>query len=407
MASGRAKKTSQRALRRFYKLLDEEFVMFKVERPQVVEGEDEIKLFSDRSGLPPLEIFPTDKIEIMEDPEPNLLSETQKKREEINKLRKLGRNLQKAESSSHNQPQYEMCQGCLVLIDGVTNHDYCNSLKDYEKREKEMSESRKRKQMMADILKDHYTAGETPDNETEEKVTGWETDNSESLKQHKRLKMVKMKCMKCNFFTFSLEDYKAHEAAGHDHLDKTNEQFFHFPVFQGFECVLQGSRNTEKYFVTEVSQPASSQHDNLSDTCYFFVPERVMALNQSLVSQANVKIPYVTKLATAKTPRAYLATFPNSSVAMVKWATDRDVGESLVDQRSVLIMTKSRFKIIQSRTNNKSNLRAAFCSFIDSDKEELEQLVFSQTQSILLSSQNTQPGEDCSHFYSKKPSFLT
>merc|ERR1719445_328505 len=54
-------------------------------------------------------------------------------------------------------------------------------------------------------------------------------------------------------------------------------------------------------------------------------------------------------------------------------------------------MTKSRFKIIQSRTNNKSNLRTAFCSFVDADKQELEQLVFSQTQSILLSSGNTQP----------------
>ena len=321
----------------------------------------------------------------MDDPESNMLSETQKKRKEIKKLRKLGRHLQKPENSSHSQHQYEMCQGCLVLIDGVTNHDYCNSLKDYEKREKEMSESRKRKQMMADILKDHYT----PDEDTSET-----DDNVESLKQSKRMKMVKMKCMKCNFFTFSLEEYKAHEAGGHDHLDKTNEQFFHFPVFQGFQCVLQGSRNTENYFVTEVSQPASSQHDNLSDTCYFFVPEQIMSLNQSLLSQADVRIPYETKLPTAKSPRAYLATFPNSSVVMVKWATDRDVGEILVDQRNVLIMTKSRFKIIQSRTNNKSNMRSAFCSFVDADKQELEQLVFSQTQSILLSSQNTQPGEE-------------
>ena len=312
----------------------------------------------------------------MEDTEHNMLSETQKKREEINKLKKLGRHLQKAESS-HIQPQYEMCQGCLVLIDGVTNHDYCNSLKNYEKREKEMSESRKRKQMMADILKDHYQPGETSKTEVE------------SLKQSKRLKM---KCMKCNFFTFSLEDYKAHETAGHDHLDKTKEQFFHFPVFQGFQCVLQGTRTSEKYFVTEVSQPASSHHDNLSDTCYFFIPERIMSLNQSLKSEADVRIPYVIKLPTAKAPRAYLATFPNSSVAMVKWATDRDVGETLVDQGSVLIMTKSRFKIIQSRTNNKPSARSAFCSFIDADKQELEQLVFTQTQSILLSSRATEQG---------------
>ena len=322
----------------------------------------------------------------MEDTEPNMLSDARKKREEITKLKKLGRHLQKAESS-HIQPQYEMCAGCLVLVDGVTNHDYCNSLKNYEKREKEMSESRKRKQMMADILKDHYKPGES--SKTEADIAGCVIENVESQKQTKR---IKMKCMKCNFFSFSLEEYKAHEAAGHDHLDKTKGQFFHFPVFQGFECILQGSRTSEKYFVTEVSQPASSQHDNLSDTCYFFLPERIMSLNQSLKSQPDVRIPYVIKLPTATSPRAYLATFPDSSVAMVKWATDRDVGESLVDQRSVLIMTKSRFKIIQSRTNNKPNTRSAFCSFIDADKEELEQLVFSQTQSILLSSQNTEQG---------------
>ena len=352
-----------------------------------------MELFSDRSGLqpeqPPPQTFQIDQIQVMEKP-PLLLDESQKKRAEIKKLRKL-----ESSSSQSQPPKYEMCQGCLVLIDGATNHDYCNSLKDYEKREKEMSESRKRKQMMEDILKDHYnyTPSEASETESGEKVTCWESDRLESLKQPKRMKTVKMKCMKCDFFTFSLEDYKAHEAGGHDDLDKTKEQFFHFPVFQGFECLLQGSRRTEKYFVTEVSQPASSQHDNLSDTCYFFVPERIMALNPSLMSQAEVRIPYVTKLTSAKT--TYLATFPNSSVARVKWATDRDVGESLVDQRSVLIMTKSRFKIIQSRTNNKSNKGTAFCSFVDADKQELEQLVFSQTQSILLSSQNTQPGEAC------------
>ena len=146
----------------------------------------------------------------------------------------------------------------------------------------------------------------------------------------------------------------------------------------------------EGYYVTEVSQPASSNHDNLSCTSYFFIPSAVMTENKELLNQENVRIPF-TRNVTEENSQLYHASFPNSQIN-VAWATNREVGERLVDQNIGLIMTKSRFKIIQSRTNQGKNERLAFCSFVDADKLQLEQLVASQTQSILHSSAPTEQG---------------
>ena len=293
--------------------------------------------------------------------------------EEINNYKK--RRL-KAIDDGKSHLQYEMCKGCLVLIDGVTNHEYCESLHTYQKREKELKESLKRKKMMEDILKDHYEPEET-------RKTLDTSAESEAPPAKKR----KMKCMKCSFFTYNLESFKAHEAGGHEDLVTSGKNdSFHIPAFQGFQCFLQGSASRERYYVTEVSQPASSNHDNLSATCYFFLPASVISLNPDLVSQKDVRIPYI-----RDRYNTYLANFPNTQLR-VNWATNRETGEKLVDQRIGFIMTKSRFKIIQSRTNQGKNERLAFCSFIDADKFQLENLVFSQTQSILHSSAPTEQG---------------
>ena len=133
----------------------------------------------------------------------------------------------------------------------------------------------------------------------------------------------KMKCMKCEFYTFDLESFLDHQSGGHEDIVPSNtRESFHIPDFQGFYCLLQGSRSRERYYVTEVTQPASSNHDNLSATCYFFIPSLTLDLNPNLLNQKDVRIPFT------RVSRDYRAEFPNSQI-MVKWATNREVGERL------------------------------------------------------------------------------
>ena len=69
-------------------------------------------------------------------------------------------------------------------------------------------------------------------------------------------------------------------------------EHLHFPNFLGFNCVLRGSKlQAERYYVTEASQPEQSNHDNLSETCYFFIPEHVMKLHLDLKTSENIEIP--------------------------------------------------------------------------------------------------------------------
>ena len=169
---------------------------------------------------------------------------TRLRREEINKLKKLGRSL-KSPDPGNSPAQFEMCRGCLVLIDGITNHEYCDSLQSYQNKEKELRESRKRKKMMEDILKDHYE----PDNDNKETSPPVTSPSDRSGPP----KAKKMKCMKCEFFTFSLESFLTHQSGGHEDIVTSNvREYFHIPEFSGFYCLLQGSRSKERYYVTEV-----------------------------------------------------------------------------------------------------------------------------------------------------------
>ena len=105
-------------------------------------------------------------------------------------------------------------------------------------------------------------------------------------------KAIKYKCSKCEFCTSDIERFKNHEVSGHAEPKLTNENFI-FPKFVGFNCILRGSSYMEApYFITEVKQLQQNNHDNLSETCYFFIPSEIIKLHLYLVNSEKVKIPF-------------------------------------------------------------------------------------------------------------------
>ena len=268
-----------------------------------------------------------------------------------------------------------ICEGCLVLDDGATNHSYCKSFQSIEKlkakKEKEEEERLNRKRIMNAILEEHY-------------------DGEPSMKMSvpcKRMKTnpnksVKYTCSKCEFCTFDIERFKHHEVSGHEAPKLTNENFI-FPKFVGFNCILRGSSYMEApYFITEVKQLQQNNHDNLSETCYFFIPSEIIKLHLYLINSEKVKIPF-----SRTSSHSFKAKFPKCNDDVnVSLATTEAQAEKSVIKNEMFMLTKSRFKLIQSKPSHKQNFKAnLFCKFIDEDQIALERMVKSQTESILNS----------------------
>lgn len=272
--------------------------------------------------------------------------------------------------------QATICEGCLVLDDGATNHSYCKSFQSIEKlkakKEKEEEERLRRKKIMNAILEEHY------EGEPSMKIS---VPPCKKLKTNPN-KSVKYTCSKCQFCTFDIDRFKHHEVSGHEAPKLTNENFI-FPKFVGFNCILRGSSYMEApYFITEVKQLQQNNHDNLSETCYFFIPSEIIKLHLYLVNSEKVKIPF-----SRMSSHSFKAKFPKCNDDLnVSLATTETQAEKCVIKNEMFMLTKSRFKLIQSKPSHKQNCKAnLFCKFIDEDQIALERMVKSQTESILNS----------------------
>ena len=155
--------------------------------------------------------------------------------------------------------QATICEGCLVLDDGATNHSYCKSFQSIEKmkakKEQEEEERLRRKRIMNAILEEHYEGEASMNISVPAKKL--KTSN----------KATKYKCLKCEFCTSDIERFKHHEVSGHAEPKLTNENFI-FPKFVGFNCILRGSSYMEApYFITEVKQlQQNNRHSNYNTT---------------------------------------------------------------------------------------------------------------------------------------------
>jgi len=270
-----------------------------------------------------------------------------------------------------------ICDVCQVLDDGATNHSYCVTFQKYEKikeEKKQEEEALKRKRIMDEILNDHYKSGPP--------------ENDEPVKKKSRGVLKKFKCKKCDFFSYVLKEFRDHEQNHHQNNQPAiieQEEYFEFPKFVGFNCVLRENFNTtHNYFVTEVCQIRQSNHDNLSETCYFFIPAEIIKLHLGLINK-SVKIPF-----TRSTKNLFLAKFPNCDKTLeVCWASNISQAENCVCKKQILILTKSRFKIIQTTPFVKGKgpgaLIESFCKFVDEDQVALENLIKNQSESILNS----------------------
>ena len=198
-----------------------------------------------------------------------------------------------------------ICKVCQVLDDGATNHEYCKTFLQQEsiREEKERKkEAKRKKKAMEAILDEHYK-----DDEPESKKSKSYLAKSSSYWH----KYKKFKCGKCEYFTYDLKDYQKHEAQSH--VIKSKNEYFTFPNFQGFNCELRrgiGADQKENYFVTEVYQPQNYEHDNLSETCYFFIPASIIKLHLNLINTENVKIPFF------RNGNDFIAKFPNLDVEL-------------------------------------------------------------------------------------------
>ena len=309
----------------------------------------------------------------------------------------------------------KICEGCQVLDDGYTNHSYCKTferhikVKEKEEHDEELrkkhllqeEESLRRKRLMNEILEDHYNGETNIEVDLPHKKPKYSNSNPKSYSQLLNERKngygkgkLKFKCGKCEFITFDLKEFKVHESTGHNNEGPVEDDYFMFPKFVGFNCVLRGSSSrVEHYFVTEVNQPQNSMHDNLADTCYFFIPSEIIKKHLDFINEENVKIPFV-----RPSFNKFMAKFPNSKKEQPVYFATKDIqAEVCVNRRETIILTKSRFKIIQSRPRNQSlhrdietgssviSKQSSFCTFVDEDQVALEKMVKLQTESILQS----------------------
>ena len=192
-------------------------------------------------------------------------------------------------------------------------------------------------------------------------------------------------CHKSDHISWSLNEYLAH-------CRKVNikpmSEFLKFPAFLGFNCSLLGSKyHSVNYYVTEVVPPKKTtlfqMPENLSETCLFFIPHVILANFEDLKQASNILIPYYCH------NKGFAAYFPNSSNPLqVSWATNMTSAEQCVNNRQMFILTKSRFKLIQSVRGGKENNRS-FCKMIDESQLHIENFVRMQTESMLQTYNST------------------
>jgi len=193
----------------------------------------------------------------------------------------------------------------------------------------------------------------------------------------------------CDTVSISVSGFYANLAKRHN-IKNVEFEFFKFPSFQGFNCSLQGSKyNSVNYYVTEVVQPKKNDHfqmpENLSVTCLFFVPHIILSQFEHLKRYNNILIPYQSH------SKGFAAFFPNSSKPLqVNWATNIGSAEHCVLSKSMFILTKSRFKLIQSvRGGGGGKDNRAFCKMLDDSQIQLENFVRLQTETMLQTYNST------------------
>ena len=193
----------------------------------------------------------------------------------------------------------------------------------------------------------------------------------------------------CDTVSISVSGFYANLAKRHN-IRNVEFEFFKFPSFQGFNCSLQGSKyNSVNYYVTEVVQPKKNDHfqmpENLSVTCLFFVPHIILSKFEHLKRYNNILIPYQSH------SKGFAAFFPNSSKPLqVNWATNIGSAEHCVLSKSMFILTKSRFKLIQSvRGGGGGKDNRSFCKMLDDSQIQLENFVRLQTETMLQTYNST------------------
>ena len=248
-----------------------------------------------------------------------------------------------------------ICRVCQVLDDGATNHDYCKRFA-----EEAEDEEKKRKRLMNEILDEHYREEDSKPGPSNKKI---------------KLSSRKLKCAKCEFSTHEFSEYERHLTIDCTARDPLEQEYFQFPRFQGFNCLVKNRQKYKPYFVTEVCQPELSNHDNLSETCYFFIPRHLLMKNKSLMNKENVRIPFRRTKATQVGYKAgcgknysvsesqlqgfdgqrFSASFPNLDSSNtedhgreeeVRWAINVTKGMQCVSAEVCFILTKSRSRII-------------------------------------------------------------
>ena len=195
-------------------------------------------------------------------------------------------------------------------------------------------------------------------------------------------------CHLCEYVTMSMTGFEQHVLKRHPHSSPITE-FFHFPNFLGFNCSLRNSRfQLIPYYVTEVTQPQKNgffpMPENLSQTCLFFIPQRTLGQFSELTRCSNILIPYESHT------RGFTAHFPNTPDLAVSWATNISSAELCVGQLQMFILTKSRFKLIQSVRSGRDKAGpgggyGGFCQFTDQEKIALESAVRMQTEPMVES----------------------
>ena len=151
-----------------------------------------------------------------------------------------------------------------VLDDGATNHSYCVTFQKYEKikeEKKQEEEALKRKRIMDEILNDHYKSGPP--------------ENDEPVKKKSRGVLKKFKCKRCDFFSYVLKEFRDHEQNHHQNNQPAiieQEEYFEFPKFVGFNCVLRENFNTtHNYFVTEARGLKTGNLDAYDFTLQYYM----------------------------------------------------------------------------------------------------------------------------------------
>ena len=208
-------------------------------------------------------------------------------------------------------------------------------------------------------------------------------------------------CHLCDYVAMSMTGFEQHVQKRHPNARPVTE-FFHFPNFLGFNCSLRNSRfQLIPYYVTEVTQPQKNglfpMPENLSQTCLFFIPQRTLGQFSELKNCTNIYIPYQSH------SRGFSAHFPNTPNLQVSWATNISSAELCVGQLEMFILTKSRFKLIQSVRSGRDKQGGpgtgggygGFCQFTDQEKIQLESAIRMQTtpmlQSMAPTTQETSP----------------